>query len=410
MLSGTRALDLTDEKGFLCGKMLADLGVDVIKVERPGGDPSRRIGPFWGDVPDPERSLNWFAYNTNKRGITLNVETADGKQILGELVKSTDFVIESFAPGYVDNCGIGYSWLSGINRAVILASISPFGQSGPYREHKAPDIVAMGMSGALYLEGDIDRRPVNVSLPQSYLLASADAAVGALIAYFHKQKTGEGQHVDASMQHSTAWYLGNAIPFWELKGEILQRSGAFRTGMSSKISWRQVWQCKDGYIFYAMLGGKGGAKTARELVKWMDGEGRATDYLKNLDWENLDMSKVTQEELDEISNPIQTFFMAHTRREILDGVVERHLSICPLSSVSDLLSDAQLEARNFWTTVEHSELGASVTYPREFVKSSENVCSTRFRAPLIGEHNEVIYGEIGLTKQELTSLKQAGVI
>ncbi len=116
LLSGCRALDLTDDKGFLCGKILADLGVDVIKVEPPGGEPSRRIGPFWHDIPDPEKSLYWFAYNSNKRGITLNLETRDGKEIFKELAKKSDFVIESFKPGYLDTIGLGFSVLSGLNK------------------------------------------------------------------------------------------------------------------------------------------------------------------------------------------------------------------------------------------------------------------------------------------------------
>src|SRR5512139_42575 len=133
MLEGCRALDLTDEKGFLCGKILAEVGVDVIKVERPGGDPSRRIGPFWGDIADPEKSLYWFAYNSNKRGITLNIETADGVEIFKKLVKASDFVIESFPPGYMETLGLGYSALSDIKDGIILTSITPFGQAGPYR-------------------------------------------------------------------------------------------------------------------------------------------------------------------------------------------------------------------------------------------------------------------------------------
>ena len=148
------ALDLTDEKGFLCGKILADLGADVIKIERPGGDPSRRIGPFWGDIADPEKSLYWFAYNSNKRGITLNIETADGKEIFKKLVKTSDFVIESFPPGYMETLGLGYSTLSNIKDGIILTSITPFGQTGPYRDYQASDIVVMGMAGMLYLTGD----------------------------------------------------------------------------------------------------------------------------------------------------------------------------------------------------------------------------------------------------------------
>ena len=408
MLSACRALDLTDENGFLCGKILADLGADVIKVEKPGGAPSRRTGPFWADIPHPEKNLYWFAYNSNKRGITLNIEASKGKEILKELVRTADFVIESFPPGFMDELGLGYSTLSDIKKGIILTSITPFGQAGPYKDYQASDIVTMGMAGILYQTGDPDRPPVQISLPQACLHAGGDAAVGTMIAYYHREMTEEGQQVDISMQQSAAWFLANAIPLWELSEVTLKRSGAFRWTVNS--SQRQVWQCQDGHVFFFMVGGRAGAKTFHELVSWMDSEGMANEYLLSVDWENLDMFKVSQDIVDQISQPIERFFRAHTKKEIARGATERSISICPLSGMADLLSDAQLESRNFWTEVEHPELNARITYPREFVKSSEKVCATRFRAPLIGEHNKEIYGEIGLSQQDLVSLKKGGII
>jgi crotonobetainyl-CoA:carnitine CoA-transferase CaiB-like acyl-CoA transferase len=410
MLSHCRALDLTDDKGLLCGKILADLGADVIKIERPGGDPSRRIGGFWGDIPDPEKSLYWFAYNSNKRGITLNIETNDGREIFKELVKTADFVIESFPPGYMDKLGLGYASLSEINKGIIVASITPFGQAGPYRDYKDSDIVVMGMSGTLYQTGESDGPPVHISMPQACLHAGADAAVGSMIAYYHREMTGEGQHVDVSMQQSAAWFQANAVPTWELNRRILKRAGAFRAGMSKDVGQRQVWPCQDGYVFFNVIGGRTGAKSLRALVDWMDTEGMATDFLRNMDWDNFDMFTVTREEMDEISGPVGDFFKKHTRQGLLEGAVPRGVSIGPLSSMEVLLSDECLKARNFWVEIEHPELGTGITYPREFVKSSEMDCSTRFRAPLIGEHNEEVYSEIGLSRQDLLALKQAGVI
>jgi len=409
MLAGCRALDLTDEKGFLCGKTLADLGVDVIKVERPGGDPSRRIGPFWHDVAEPEKNLHWWAYNSNKRGITLNLEVADGKQIFKELVSTADFVIESFPPGYMEKLGIGYSTLSSVKKGIILTSITPFGQAGPYRDYKASDIVVMGMAGMLYLTGEREYPPVNISLPQACLHAGADAAVGTMIAYYHRQMTGEGQHVDISMQQSTALFLANAIPFWELSGIVTRRAGVFRTGMSRDVVQRQVWQCKDGYVFFALLGGLAGARTGRRLTEWI-AEEMDSGHLQTVDWDNFDMANVTQEVIDQISGPIEEFFLLHTKGELLEEAAKRQVSLCPLSSIRDLLDDTTLKARNFWVEIEHPELGISVSYPRKFVESSEKPLVTRFRAPLIGEHNEEIYTEIGISRQSLARLRQAGVI
>jgi crotonobetainyl-CoA:carnitine CoA-transferase CaiB-like acyl-CoA transferase len=410
LLSDSRVLDLTDEKGFLCGKILADLGADTIKIELPGGSPSRNIGPFYHDIPDPEKSLYWFCYNGNKRGITLNIEALDGKEIFKRLVKDSDFVIESYTPGYLDEIGLGYAELSAINPGIILTSITPFGQTGPYRNYKGPDIVAMAMSGILYQTGDPDCPPVNISLPQSYLHGGADAAVGSLIAYYFREMTGLGQHVDVSLQQSTALYLANTIPFWELERKILTRAGQYRQGLSPGAVQRQIWLCKDGYIFFVMLGGATGAKTCRELVRWMDSEGMANEYLRGIDWENWDMADRTQQEIDEISAPIEKFFLTHTKMELWEEAVKRRMSVCPFYDPEDLLKDPQLQKRNFWVEIDHPELGARLTYPREFAKVSEKISAPSFRAPLIGEHNVEVYGELGFTLQEMALLKESGII
>lgn len=410
MLSGCRALDLTDEKGFLCGKMLADLGVDVIKIERPGGDPSRRMGPFWHDVADPEKSLYWFAYNTNKRGITLDIETTKGRDILLALVREADFLIESFEPGYMEGQGLGYAALSGINKGIIVTSITPFGQTGPYSRYKATDLVLMGMAGELFLTGDSDRPPVNVSLPQACLHAGADGAVGAMIAFHHRKRSGEGQHVDISMQQSVAWFLATTVPYWEIDKVILGRVGTFRSGSSSGTVQRQVWQCKDGYIFFFMIGGIQGAKTCRQLVKWMDEEGMADEFLLGYEWEQFDMASATQDLIDRISGPIAAFFLSRTKKEALEAAISRNISICPLFGMKDVLEDPNLAARGYWTYLDHPELKAAIPYPRQFFRSSENDTDTRIRAPLVGEHNAEVYGGMGISARDMAALKEAGVI
>lgn len=409
MLEGYRALDITDEKGFLCGKILAELGVDVIKVERPGGDPSRKVGPFWHDQEDPEKSLYWFAYNSSKRGITLDLKSAEGKRIFGNLVKTADFIIESFDPGELDKLGFGYSELCRIKGDIILTSITPFGQKGPYSHYKASDLTIMGMSGELFMTGEPDRPPVNISLPQACLHAGSDAAVGSMIAHHHRRHTGEGQHVDISMQQSAAWFLAQTIPHWEIDRMILGRVGTFRTSSRGTLQ-RQVWPCKDGFIFFFMIGGQQGAKTGYQLVKWMQDEGMADDFLQAYKWEEFDMATATQELIDKISKPIAEFFLTRTKKEALDAAMTRNISICPLMDNRDLLQDPNLAARNFWMPIEHPELQATIPYPKQFVRSSENETETRSRAPLIGEHNIEVYGELGLSKDRIEELKQAGVL
>lgn len=410
MLEGCRALDLTNERGFFCGKMLADLGVDVIKIERPGGDPSRRLGPFWHDIPDPDKSLYWFAYNAGKRGITLDIENDEGKQIFIELVKSADFVIESFDPGYMEKLGLGYSALCKIKNSIILTSITPFGQSGPYSAYQASDIVVMGMAGQLFLTGDADRPPVNISMPQSYLQAGSDAAVGSMVAYRHMRKTGEGQHVDISMQQSAAWFLATTIPYWELSGVTMSRVGTFRSGGSSGAAQRQVWPCRDGFVFFFMIGGMQGAKTCRQLVKWMVDEGVQDEFLTCFEWEKFDMATATQDLIDRISRPIADFFLIKTKKEALEAAITRSISICPLFSMEDVLSDPNLAARGFWEYIEHPELNASIPYPKQYVRSSENEMGSSVRAPVVGQDNAEVYGAIGLSDGRLNALKESGVL
>jgi crotonobetainyl-CoA:carnitine CoA-transferase CaiB-like acyl-CoA transferase len=410
MLSHLRALDLTDDRGFLCGKILADLGVNVIKVERPGGDPSRHIGGFWGKTPTPEKSLYWFAYNSNKKGITLDIENPRGREIFKQLANTADFVIESFTPGYLHQFSIAYEDLSTTYPKLIWASITPFGSEGPYRDYKDADIVVMGMSGTLYQTGESDGPPVHISIPQACLHAGADAAVGCMVAYYHREATGEGQLVDVSMQQSAAWFQANAVPNYELNGGILKRAGAFRAGTSQNVGQRQVWPCKDGYVFFNVIGGRTGAKTLSSLVAWMNEEKLATDFLLRLDWNNFDMFTVTREVMDNISGPVGAFFLKHTRKELLQGAVPRGVSLGPLSSMHDLLEDECLKERKYWTQIKHPELKTSITYPKEFVRSSVSDCSIRFRAPLIGEHNSEVYKEIGLSKADLSQLKLEGII
>jgi crotonobetainyl-CoA:carnitine CoA-transferase CaiB-like acyl-CoA transferase len=410
MLNHLRAVDLTDNKGFLCGKILADLGVNVIKVEKPGGDPSRFSGPFWGGQPDPERNLYWFAYNSNKKGITLEIEKPRGQEILKKLIATADFVIESFPPDFLDKLNVGYSYFHKIYPRLIWATITPFGSDGPYRDFKASDIVVMGLSGTLYQTGEADGPPVHISIPQACLHAGADAAVGCMVAYYHRERTGLGQRVDVSMQQSAAWFQANAVPTYELNGNILKRAGAFRAGMSTQVAQRQVWRCRDGYVFFNIIGGRTGAKTLSALVAWMDEENLANDFLLNMDWDSFDMFTVDQVVVDRISGPVGEFFRRHTRHELLQGAVPRGVSIGPLSSMQDLLNDECLNARGYWTQLEHPELGTSITYPREYFRSSLMDFSTRSRAPLVGEHNEEIYKEMGLSLKDLKSLEIDGII
>lgn len=411
MFLSCRVLDLTDEKGLLCGKILADLGAEVIKVERPGGDPSRNIEPFYHNDPHPEKSLYWFAYNLNKKGITLDIETSDGKKIFKRLVKSTDIVIESFPAGYMDSLGLGYSALSAINPSVIMTSITPFGQEGPYKNHKADDITLLAMGGLLYITGYPDRPPVRISFPQSWLLAGSNAAAETMVAYYYRQVTGEGQHVDVSIQASITWTITNTVPLWELNRINLSRQGSVLSGRSGGAKQRIVWRCKDGFIVYIIFGGKLGVSMGNYgLVKWMEEEGIADDFLKEFDWGNYDLAVATQEIQSRLETYAERFFLRHTKSVLYQEGLKRDIKIFPVYSPRDLVKDPQLRSRGFWIQVEHPELNDTITYPGSFFKVSDCTSKIPFKPPLIGEHNQEIYKQLGISDKEIIRLKQAHVI
>jgi len=410
-LKGFRALDLTDEKGFLCGRILADLGVDVIKVEKPGGDLSRRIGPFYHGEPHPEKSLYWFAYNANKRGITLDIESEDGKQIFRNLGKTSNLVIESFRAGFMDSLGLGYRSLRRVKKGIIMVSITGFGQEGPYRDYETSDIVSMAAGGVAYIMGQPDRPPIRFSLPQAFLHAGADAAVGALVALYHRELTGQGQQVDVSVQASLPLATFNAIPFWELNKVILKREGIYRAGLATSVRQRQLWQCKDGVVIFYLLGDPVASKSNRALAKWIVEEGMASEFIKNMDWDAFEAGNERQETQDEIERCIAPFFLTKTKKELYEAALERKLALCPVSSFKDLAESAQLNDRNFWVEVEHEELSDVIRYPGAFAQFSQTPITVRRRAPLIGEHNEDIYiGEMGLSREQVIRLKELRVI
>lgn len=412
VLSPYRALDLADEKGLLCGKILGDLGADVIKVEKPGGDPARNLGPFYHDIPHPEKSLFWFALNTSKRGITLNLENPDGQAIFRKLVKTSDFVIESFAPGYLDKLGLGYSSLEKLNPGIIMVSITPFGQTGPYKDWKTADIVAWAMGGNMAPWGEPDRPPLHFSHhSQAYLHAGNDGAQGALTALWHRWATGEGQQVDVSVQESVVQCLEHITGMWDIRQVIQKRGGGGGGGMmQSNHTTMQIYPCKDGWLSWSH-GGNSVLSPSLPLIKWMEEEGYTSEFLKNFDWDRPDFIKISQEEMDQIESPTIDFFMAHTKAELLEGAVKRRVLLYPVSTVDDMLDSPQLASRDFWQEVEHPELGTTLTYPGAFAYSSEARPRIYRRAPLIGEHNSEIYeDELGLEKEKLVLLKQAGII
>jgi crotonobetainyl-CoA:carnitine CoA-transferase CaiB-like acyl-CoA transferase len=410
MLVSLRALDLTNEQGFFCGRILADLGVDVIKVEKPGGDPARNIGPFYKDRVTAETSLFGFAYNANKRGITLNIESRDGKEILKRLVKTADFVIESFSPGYMDGLGLGYASLRDMNSKIIMASITPFGSTGPYKNFKSCELVTMAMSGLMNLSGDPDRSPVMISFPHACLNAGAQAAVAMLAACYWREKTGKGQHIDVAIRESIIQMIAQPIAHWNINRVRIRRAGQHRIGWGPGLV-RQIWPCKDGFVIFLLGGGALRAGTNKALIDWMDSEGMAADFLRKVDWQGFDMATTTEDFVRPLEEAIGKFFLNHTKVGLFNGGAERRIDIYPVNDCRDIAEETQLKERDYWTEIDHPELGIQMTYPGTFVKSSEIWAGVRHRAPRIGEHNEEIYvKELGFCQSDLALFKHTNII
>ena len=411
LLAPYRVLDLTDARGLLAGKILADLGADVVQIEPPGGNPARNIGPFYGDDPRPEKSLFWVAYAANKRSITLDLEQKDGQALLKKMVAEADFLVESFAPGYLDTLGLGYDVLAEINPKLVMVSIAPFGQDGPYSNYQATDIVGMALGGFMYLTGDDDRAPIRISFPHFYLHGGAAGATAAMLAHTYRITNGQGQYVDVSCQQAVAKTLAHAPQIWDIEGAILKRMGVYRQ-TSGENRVRINWPCKDGYVNYMVQGGSV-AYSTRALLEWMKEDSFDTADLDAIDWEKMGYGAITPELMSQLGEPLGDFFKGHTRAELVQGSLDRRILLFPVATPSALQDHSQLEARGYFKDLEHPELGATVQYPGAFVKSGdgEDIAGIYRRPPLIGEHNTVIFqGELGITGSELESLKRSGVI
>ncbi|MBW1997608.1 MAG: CoA transferase [Deltaproteobacteria bacterium] len=346
LLEPFQVLDMTDQKGSFCSSILLHLGASVTRVENPGTPRD-----FW-----------WWGYNSQKRIIHVDIER-DTDKIL-ELAAGADFLVESFSPGYMDGIGLGYSVLRKLNPRLIYTSITPYGQTGPYRDYKASDLEIMAMSGVMYVLGDPDRPPVRISFPQSFLLTSAIAAVGTLIAHHWREATGEGQHVDVSAQESLYDVLMQAPYYYKWFGNNPTRTGRFRLGVSGGIFLHpMIWKCRDGHVAYMMQGGKLGAYSNSTLAKYIDMEGTLPDHVRQIQWEELDMAQMTQEKMETIWQPFAEFFARHSVKEIYQIALKERIQLFPVNTVKDIIEDEQLEARKYWVPKKTPELDRELKFP-----------------------------------------------
>jgi benzylsuccinate CoA-transferase BbsE subunit len=403
-----KVLDLSDEKCALAGKILAELGADVIKIEPPAGDPARKLGPFYNNTPGLENSLVWWAFNTSKKSITLDIEKEEGQVIFKKLAKKADVIIESFKPGYLKSLGIGYDDLKKENKGLVMVSVTPFGQYGPYVKYKGDDLVLWALGGVMYQCGYPDRAPMRLNTPQTFLHASLQACAGALAALYGRNTTGEGDYIDCSGMEAVGHLMMYEPLAWAYEHHISTRLGPKSWRGTKKLT--QVWQCKDGMVAMRLIGGRQ-SRTLKPLIDWMIelGEGDEKDLAK-YDWTNLDLYNMTEDEINHIEEVWAAFFKKHTKKELFAEALKRRFDLTPVQNCKDLLEDDQLESRGFWVPVKHEDLGKEFKYPGAPFKTTADIWSIKSRAPHLGEHNELVYGELGYTADELVNLRTGGII
>lgn len=403
-------LDLANEWGLLAGNILADLGAGVIAVEPPGGSTARRLGPFRGDSGRPEDSLWWAAYGRNRRGITLNLETPEGRNLLFRLAKEADVLTESFAPGHLAALGLGFETLAAVNPRLIMASVTPFGQDGPKADWPASDLTVIAGSNFLLACGDKDRAPLAIPLPQSYLHASAEAATGVLVALRERRRSGLGQWVEVSAQQAMtnctqSFVLAAAwgdVSFFRLPPGEMRKV----TGLSG------VYEAKDGFVVIGFFFGSGLGPIANKFTAWIYEEGMCTAADRDQDWvtfrSRMMAGEVAVEELERFHDIVEGFTRTKTKQELLAGALERGLLLSPAFTVADVLESPQLAHRKFWV---HTGPDDGLRYPGPFARFSGSPLPPGCPAPGIGEHNaEILGGELGLTAAELRALAARGAI
>lgn len=362
-LAGLRGLDLTGQLGWLLGKILADLGVEVWKLDPPGGDPHRMEPPLL-EGPAGRAGAEWIAFNAGKPRLDVDLCSQHGRRRFLDLAATADFVFDSAEPGRLEDLGIGWPQLSRRNPALVMTSVTPYGQDGPLSRAPAGDLELMAAGGAVWLTGDPDRPPVRVTQPQAGPWASAYAAVGTLIAHHHRRATGAGQHVDASAQCGVLPMLVHAPSFWETVGVNPVRSGPHLFGRNVHgAAMRNVWPCRDGYLTWAIYGGPAGRQSNCGLVEWMAENGMAPEFLLAIDWNAFDVATVTPADVERMEAAIGPFFRTVTKRDFLEQAHARRLLGYVVATAADIAADPQLEARRVWRDVEVPELGRAVRLP-----------------------------------------------
>ena len=382
-LSGYRVLDLTDEKGMLCPRLLADMGAEVIRVERPGDISTRRSAEF-------------CYLNLGKRSITLNIEAVQGREIFKRLVGNTDVVVESNLPGYLDALGLGYNELSEINRQLIMTSITGFGQDGPYRHYNWCDLVMSALGGQMYINGEPDTPPLKPFGSQTCYTASLFAAIGTVLAILARHTIGRGQHVDTSAMECTAATLDHVLVRYFYEGVVAKRQGSRHWNNAF-----QIFPCRNGYILLSLF------QHWDTLVELLASEGMAED-LNDARWQSREERS---KHLDHVIAVLEGWTRTHTVAELVEKGQLMSFPWAEVASIAGLVDSPQLAARDFFVEVDCPGLDRKVRCPGPPVKLSASPWQAGKKLQRIGESNaDVFREELGLSEGEMEAMTRDGVI
>ncbi|MFH0943618.1 MAG: CoA transferase [Planctomycetota bacterium] len=356
---------------------MADMGMDVVKVEPPGGDRTRGHGPYLDDIPGLERSLTFWWLNAGKRGVTLDLETEEGRASFHNLAAKADILVESFRPGYLDRLGIGYLELEKTNPGLIMASITGFGQDGPYSDLLSSDIVAEAMGGQMFESGGRDTPPLRLPGDQAYRLASLFAGTGILLALRWRRSTGRGQHIDISLQECVAAALDHVLPRYFSQGEVARRQ--------SSLQWNgafRVFPCRDGHIVMSLF------LQWDTLVEWLDSDGMAAD-LTGAVWRDPGHRRAN---VSHIGDVLGAWARKHSAVELEERGQLMGFPWARVASLKDVAASRQSRSRQFFVRIEHEKLGKRFKFPGAPCRLSRTPWNVRGRAPLRGEHNAELLG------------------
>ena len=381
------------------GKLLADLGAEVIKIEEVGaGDEARGYGPFPGDVPHPERSGLFLYLNANKLGVTLNLRTETGQSIFRDLLSSADILIENYPPSVSKELGLHYETLKERNAGLIMLSISPFGQTGPYSNYKGYEINTAALGGVVLSVGDARREPLYPAQFLGQLEVGVAGAVGIMMASISRDQTGQGQYIDLSEADTWAtMQTGIGVVQWLFGQRRRLRHGRRVTGGPYPHT---MLPCKDGdFRLIAM--------TKREWVRFLNAMG-------NPEWGEdprfQDRIKMNELYADELDGLIEPWLMQHPKQELFETCYRHGVPFTPVKNVEDVVNDPHLKAREFFVEIDHPEAGVA-KYPGRPYQLSATPWQIRRPAPLLGQHNEEVYCQrLDIPKEELAGLRRAGVI